>query len=319
SFGSILFLVAAGGPRYEIGKGLTADGIKTAAGNDYWLASTLRKILTNEKYIGDALLQKTVTTDFLTKKRVVNKGIVPQYYVENSHEAIIPREIFMQVKEEMARRANISTGTGKRRVYSSHYALSSIVYCAHCGDLFRRISWNNRGKKSVVWRCVSRVMKKKSGIECPARTVREEDLQAVVVKAINDVFSGRDTIIPILKENIEKVIGSGNASKVEEVEAELADLQKELLKKANARQAYDDIADRIEELRREKQELLLEDANNEESRQRVEEMEKLFDEIGIAVTEYDESLVRKLIEKITVYDDHFTVEFKSGLETEVAM
>lgn len=66
---------------YDIGKGLTADGIKTAAGNDYWLASTLHKILTNEKYIGDALLQKTVTTDFLTKKRVVNKGIVPQYYV----------------------------------------------------------------------------------------------------------------------------------------------------------------------------------------------------------------------------------------------
>ncbi len=161
--------------------------------------------------------------------------------------------------------------------------------------------------------------KKTSGIECPARTVREEDLQAVVVKAINDIFAGRDTIIPVLKENIEKVIGSGNASKVEEVEAELADLQKELLKKANARQSYDDIADRIEELRREKQELLLEDANNEGSRQRVEEMEKMLDEMGTAVTEYDESLVRKLTRKITVYDDHFTVEFKSGLETEVTM
>ncbi|MCD7868154.1 MAG: recombinase zinc beta ribbon domain-containing protein [Clostridiales bacterium] len=227
------------------------EKVKTAAGNDYWLASTLHKILTNEKYIGDALLQKAVTTDFLTKKRVVNKGIVPQYYVENSHEAIIPRDIFMRVKE-MVRRANITTGTGKRRVYSGHYALSSIIFCAHCGDLFRRISWNNRGKKSVVWRCVSRVTKKTSGIDCPARTVREEDLQAAVVKAINDVFSGRDTIIPILKENIEKVIGSGNTSKVEEVEAELANLQKELLKKANARQAYDDIADRIEELRRKK-------------------------------------------------------------------
>jgi DNA invertase Pin-like site-specific DNA recombinase len=71
---------------YAIGQGLTADGIKTAAGNDFWLASTLRKILMNEKYIGDALLQKTITTDFLTKKRVKNTGIVPQYYVENSHE-----------------------------------------------------------------------------------------------------------------------------------------------------------------------------------------------------------------------------------------
>ncbi|MCC8046636.1 MAG: site-specific recombinase [Clostridiales bacterium] len=96
-------------------------------------------------------------------------------------------------------------------------------------------------------------------------------------------------------------------------------MQKELLKKANARQAYDDIADKIEELRRKKQELLLEDANDEGSRQRVEEMEKMLDEMGTAVMEYDESLVRKLIEKITVYDGHFVVEFKSGLETEVAI
>ena len=94
--------------------------------------------LTNEKYIGDALLQKTVTTDFLTKKRVENKGIVPQYYVEGSHEAIIPKELYMMVQEEMVRRANLETGTGKRRIYSGKYALSSIVYCAHCGDVFQR-------------------------------------------------------------------------------------------------------------------------------------------------------------------------------------
>ena len=99
--------------------------------------STLKKILTNEKYIGDALLQKTITTDFLNKKRVVNKGIVPQYYVENSHEAIIPRDLFLQVQEEMVRRARLETGTGKRRVYSGKYALSHLVYCAHCGDIFR--------------------------------------------------------------------------------------------------------------------------------------------------------------------------------------
>ena len=115
---------------YEIGKGLTADGIKTAAGSDFWLASTLRKILMNEKYIGDAMLQKTITTDFLTKKRVANKGIVPQYYVENSHDAIIPRHLFMLVQEEIVRRARISTGTGRRSVYSGKYALSTEPICA---------------------------------------------------------------------------------------------------------------------------------------------------------------------------------------------
>ena len=78
----------------QIARGLEADGILTAANKSKWRPETLKKILQNEKYIGDALLQKTYTVDFLSKKRVVNNGIVPQYYVENNHEPIIPREIY---------------------------------------------------------------------------------------------------------------------------------------------------------------------------------------------------------------------------------
>lgn len=122
----------------QIGMGLEADGILTAAGNDKWHPESLKKILQNEKYIGDALLQKTYTVDFLTKKRVKNNGIVPQYYVTDNHEAIIPRELFMRVQEEMQRRANLHSGKNrKKRVYSSKYALSSIVYCSKCGDIYR--------------------------------------------------------------------------------------------------------------------------------------------------------------------------------------
>jgi hypothetical protein len=128
----------AGWSTVEISDKLTSMGIRTREGLDEWKPYTIKRILVNEKYIGDALLQKTVTTDFLNKKRVANKGIVPQYYVEGSHEAIIPRERFMQVQEEMVRRARLETGTGKRRVYSGKYALSHLVYCANCGDIFRR-------------------------------------------------------------------------------------------------------------------------------------------------------------------------------------
>lgn len=113
----------------QIARGLEADEILTAAKRSKWRPESIKKILQNEKYIGDALLQKTYTVDFLTKKRVVNNGHVPQYYVENNHEPIIPREIYLQVQEEMMRRANIRNGkTGKKRVYSSKYALSSIVF-----------------------------------------------------------------------------------------------------------------------------------------------------------------------------------------------
>ena len=308
-----------GSSLYDIGKGLEADGIRTAAGSDYWLASTLKKILQNEKYIGDALLQKTVTTDFLTKKRVQNKGIAPQYYVENSHEAIIPRELYMRVQEEIVRRARLSTGTGKRRVYSGKYALSSIVYCGHCGDLFRRIKWNNRGCKSTVWRCVSRVLKGSSGVDCPARTVKEELLHEVVLRAINEALSERDEFLPILRENIQQALADDGQEEIASLDVRIEKLEKRLIEESRHKQPCDEIFDAIDALREEKQQILLKNANNEGIRQRIADLEAFLDEQTEAITEYDDMLVRRLIEKITVYDDHFTVEFKSGLETDVEL
>lgn len=114
-------------------------------------------------------------------------------------------------------------------------------------------------------------------------------------------------------------IGLVNRVLVAEVDAELEKLQKELLKKADAKQAFDSIADRIDALRDKKRELLLEDAANEGVMKRVRELEEFIDSRDGAVTEYDEALVRRLIEKVTVYDDRFAVEFKSGFETDVMM
>ena len=304
---------------YEIGKGLTADGIRTAAGNDFWLASTLRKILQNEKYIGDALLQKTVTTDFLTKKRVANKGIVPQYYVEGSHEPIIPREIYMMVQEEMARRASLTTAAGRRRTYSGKYALSGIVTCAHCGDIYQRTHWNIRGRKKIVWRCASRLHKKDRDFDCPARTVTEADLHAVVVQAVNEVFAKREALISELKANIERVLSGDNSGQVAELNRQLAELEQQILRRARAGQECDDLGQEVIRLREEKYQLQLKDANNEGLRQRIAEIEKVLDGLDGEVGEYDDALTRKLVERITVYDDYFKVEFKSGIEIDVRL
>lgn len=302
---------------YEIGKRLTADGIKTAAGNDYWLASTLRKILMNEKYMGDALLQKTVTMDFLTKKRVINKGIAPQYYVEGSHEAIIPRTIFLQVQEEIVRRARLSTGTGSRRVYSSKYALSSIVYCGCCGDIFQRTQWIIHDEKVYVWRCASRLGKKKTKVDCSARTVYEEDLQAAVIRAINRLIAQKDDFIPKFKEIIDRTLCSTNADTIAGLDEKLRSLEKELLEKANARQDYDDVVEQIDAVRDDKQRLMLEEANNQDIRRQVDGIKAFLDEQQTEVIEYDEDLVRKVLERVTVYDDRLTIEFKSGIEIEI--
>ncbi|MBR4455480.1 MAG: recombinase family protein [Solobacterium sp.] len=304
---------------YEIGKGLTADGIKTAAGSELWRASTLRKILMNEKYIGDALLQKTVTTDFLKKKRVVNNGIAPQYYVEDDHEAIIPRHVYRMVQEEMVRRANLKTGTGRKSVYSGKYALSSMVYCGHCGDIYQRTQWLLKGEHVPVWRCVSRLQKRKNDINCQSRTIFEKDLHAAVVEAVNQLIGEKDEMLEVLKQNVAKVVGSSNRAAIAEIDNQLGKLQTEVIKKADARQEFDTIGDEIERLRDQKQKLLLEDAQNIALQQQVEYLGSFLDKQEGGITEYDEALVRKLIEKITVYDDRLVFEFKSGLEIEVKM
>ncbi|MCH5297679.1 MAG: recombinase family protein [Ruminococcus sp.] len=300
----------------QIGKGLETDGILTAANKKKWRPETLRKILQNEKYIGDALLQKTYTVDFLSKKRVKNNGIVPQYYVEGSHEAIIPRDLYMQVQEEMVRRANLHSGAKrKKRVYSSKYALSSIVYCPRCGEIYRRIAWNNRGKHSIVWRCCTRVEHGPSA--CDAPTIQESDLQNAVIKAIHEVLGEKDAVFPILEMNIVEALNNDSSSEVSEIDRRLGELQQELLRLANTKNDYTEVADEIYRLREERQAILVQDAECDGKRQRIEEMKAFLEEQADLPAEYDEQLVRRLIEKVTVFDEKITVRFKSGVEIDV--
>ena len=233
----------------QIGRGLEADGILTAAGKVKWRPETLRKILQNEKYIGNALLQKTYTVDFLNKKRV---------------------------QEEMVRRANLHSGEKrKKRVYSSKYALSSIVYCPKCGDIYRRIAWNNRGKHSIVWRCCTRVEHGPS--TCDAPTIQESELQAAVVWAINLALGNRDSMIAALQENVETVIRQEDESSVEGIESKLEGLQKELLKWANSKKDYNGIAEEIYRLRDLKQNALVASAEREGLKKRIAEMREFLD------------------------------------------
>lgn len=301
----------------DIANGLERDKIKTGGKKYKWHLSTIQGILQNEKYMGDALLQKTITTDFIEKTRIKNDGTVPQYYVKDSQEAIIPRDIFVQVQEEMTRRANMYTGIDgtKKRVYSSKYALSSICICPKCGDIFRRVAWNNRGKKSVVWRCCTRV---ENGPEaCDAPTVLETDLQEATVKAINLMLRCSPSMMGVLKENIETALADDNSEELAKINAKLAELQKELVKLAHANKDYTLLADEIDLLRDKKQELLVAKAETEGFKNRIDELVKFLGSYGQEITEYDELMVRKYIDRIIIYEDKFTVAFKAGVKLDV--
>ena len=300
----------------DICKGLEADGILTGARLPKWRPETVRKMLQNEKYVGDALLQKTYTIDFLEKKRVVNNEIVPQYYVENSHEAIIPRDLHMQVQEEMARRRNLRKGkNGSKRIYSSKYALSSIVFCGECDEIYRRVHWNNRGKKSIVWRCVSRLEEK--GSECSSQTIGEDVLHTGVVNATNLIIIGRDSFISVLSKNIETVLGTEFDMDTDEIDAKLDTLQDEIMQLASSKSDYDSLAAEIHRLRSIKQDNQEHNVQRQTKRQRITEMTEFLDMQNEMITEYDDMLTRQLVEKITVLDGKLQVEFKSGVDIEV--
>ena len=296
-----------------IGRDLEKDSILTAAGKPRWRPETIKKILLNEKYIGDALLQKTFTVDFLTKKRVKNEGHVPQYYVENSHEAIIPKELFLQTQEELHRRSNIYTGADKnKRIYSSKYALSTITFCGDCGDIYRRVYWNIHGRKEFVWRCVTRI---EQGPEvCKNRTVKEAELYDAVMTAINRLLAGGDNMIRILEENIHAIIGDTTEYKISEINTMLEEKQKELISLANKGKDFESLADEIEELREKRQTLLVEDASLSGENERINELIEFICTNKYRTLLYDDTLVRKIIQNVTVYDDHFVICFKSGIE-----
>ena len=300
----------------KIAAGLEADGILTGAGKAKWHTSTINKILRNEKYIGDALLQKTYTTDFLNKTRVKNNGIVPQYYVEGDHEAIIPKEIFLRVQEELVRRRVVNTSAnGRKHTYSCNHCFSQLIICGECGEMFRRIHWNNRGCKSVVWRCISRL--EPTGHECHARTVGEPELEQVVIKALNELLSHRESYHSQLQQNIAAVIRASATAPTDAIDEKLLALQQELLKKAHQKEAYDEIADEIFRLRELKQQTTVDTASRDEQISRITQLQDFISRQTADLTEFDETLVKRWVQKITVRPDRYTVELKSGLSVDI--
>lgn len=152
-----------------------------------WCESTVLSILTNEKYKGDALLQKTFTVDFLTKKTKVNEGEVPQYYVEGNHEAIIPPKEFEEVQAELERRKTIGRG------YSGGNIFSSRIICGDCGCFYGQKVWHsNDPYRKVIWRCNRKYGK---GPKCGTPTLTEDQIKAFFLKAYSILMEDRETIV----------------------------------------------------------------------------------------------------------------------------
>lgn len=184
---------------------LESRDLLTPTGKKIWSESLVRSILQNEKYVGDALLQKTYTLDCISHKVVKNHGERPMYLVSDHHDAIIDRDTYNRVQQELARRSSKRKVSDKtiteQGKYSGKYALTELLICGKCGTPYRRTTWVARGKKYIVWRCISRLEHGKK--YCPdSPTIKEEQLHKAIIRAINNYYSCRDDIAKILKANI---------------------------------------------------------------------------------------------------------------------
>jgi len=300
-----------------IKKSLEADGILNGAKHAKWHVSNIKQILTNEKYIGDALLQKTVTVSTVQHKRKKNEGSQKQYYVENNHEAIISKDIFARTQEELIRRANLTKGSGKtKRVYSGRYALTGVVFCGDCGDVYRRIPWYIHGRIEYNWRCVNRV---ENGTEaCMGRNVKEKDLQEAIVNAVNRTFKVEHDFIDTLKENMRTALKAAEEEELVEISSKMKYLQEKILGVKVDSPEMDKLGTEIQELRAEKERVEMESVTRRNKYDNLCELESLVETCPKTISEYDDVLVRKFIERIDVTKEGFNITFKSGFEIKIA-
>ncbi|WP_330696303.1 DNA recombinase [Acetoanaerobium noterae] len=155
------------------------------------------------------------------------------------------------------------------------------------------------------------------GSECTASTINEKILQTAVVKAINELLANKEPFLSTLQKNIATVLNEENDNATVDIDGKLEKLQQQLLIQAKSKNDYEDVADEIYRLRELKQNALVENAEREGKRQRITEMTDFLNEQSCQLEEYDEQLVRRLIEKVTVHDDRIEVEFKSGVEIDI--
>ena len=171
---------------------LTEKNIPSPGRGKQWVSSCIKSILQNEKYIGDALLQKSFTVDFLTHKQKVNEGEVPQYYVEDHHEPIVSKEMFALVQTEMKRRDGMPGRRNRRRM------LSGRILCAQCGSWFGEKKWHPNSKyQKVVWQCNGKYDKAHS--QCTSGNLIEQDVQRMFVIAVNRLLKDSSSILETQK------------------------------------------------------------------------------------------------------------------------
>ena len=319
-----------------IQKRLEAEQIPNLDGKFRWQITAIRSILTNEKYCGDVLMQKTFISDCISRKVIRNTGQLPMYLVQNHHEGIVERKTFDAAQAELARRnarkspSKKYAPTGKAS-YASKYALSERLVCGECGTLYRRCTWAKRGKKRVVWRCVSR-------LDYGTRychnspTLDEEILQRSILTAINSVMSQKDKLIRQITSAMELELAPvpGKSMSLADIEQRLRELNDqtrnlvaEVTRTADTA-AYTEqlkaIMNEAATLKEQRGHILEYQKTNAQAVQRIEDAATAMEQASCHICQWDEILIRQLVDTVRVHSaDKITVYLRGGVQIDQNM
>ena len=322
----IFKLYIDGGSTHTIAQELNNKKYPTRSKSGKWSAMLIKRILQNEKYIGDCLLQKTYTIDCISHKAVKNNGERPMYYVSDCHPAIIDKNTFNIVQQEIARRnakrsvcTNTVTEHGR---YNSKYALTELLICGKCGTAYRRCRWTSHNRDRTVWRCINRL--EHGPKYCNSPTIDEEPLHNAIVRAINEFYNCSDDVANILKSAADAVLSGANDGEIKQIEQRLKDIDQarndfvNLI--ATGACAPDSLDNEFATLYSEEESLSqklisLKAQANTESDELANEIKADIDNSSFELQQYNDVLVRKVIECVKVLSkEEISVTFKCGYE-----
>ena len=299
---------------------LEMAGALTARGNTAWSAQSIQRILQNEKYCGDVLLQKTFTEDVLTGVHKKNTGQLPQYYIENYHEGIVSKQMFREVQAEIARRNSKSAANQRKRRrgrYNSKYALSERLFCGDCGSPYKRVTWNIHGRKQIVWRCVNRI---EYGTKfCGSSpSIPEEKLHRAILKAVQDLAANFTDEVAAQINGILHSIQTGESIKPN-LQEQLEQTQQEFDRLLEMSLDFDEdtpfLDDRLKKLNNKIKSLKKAIEDSAARQEKLSQPEMLLSAKDLQIQEYDDALTARLIEKITVRSrKEIEIRFIGGYE-----
>lgn len=311
----------------QIKEYLEENKIPTKKGNPVWGYAVVSNILTNERYCGDMLLQKTFTENCITKKVKKNRGEKAKYFIANNHAPIVSQEMFKRVQQEMARRRGkrqtsdkATTALGK---YSGKFALSELLVCGECGSPYKRVTWVKNGVSRKVWRCLSRV--EHGNKFCPESPALDESkLHAAICRGLTKMLENKEEVIDMIISNLACVItDDDDLLDINSINNQLNYFKDQINKNVQhmittegdkgkyvelIRQLNDKIAvlNKQLEIKREKI------AANPSLKAELEDIKETLSDTGVCFSQYDDVMIRRLVGLIRVMKDRSIVIFLKG-------